>query len=118
MSPFDNAVLILCGLVATIGGLWFLVTAFSEGLLWGLGTLFVPFVGLFFLILHWNKASKPFFTYFLGISALIIWSVLTQPQGAPWKNRAGSHTRSLSADDGAPTRTSGARTPAKGTSRR
>lgn len=48
------------GIIGLVGGIWFLVVAFKESIWWGLGCLFVPFVGLIFLILHWSEAGKPF----------------------------------------------------------
>jgi hypothetical protein len=53
------------------GGIWFLFTAFSESALWGLGCIFVPFVSLIFLILHWEKAAQPFGVQILGIVLVV-----------------------------------------------
>jgi hypothetical protein len=51
----------LAGLIAAfVGGIWLLVVAFQESLAWGLGCLHLPFVGLFFIILHWDRAARPF----------------------------------------------------------
>ena len=46
-----------------VGLIWFLVVAFRESVLWGLGCLFVPVVYLVFLFLHWKDALKPFALY-------------------------------------------------------
>jgi FtsH-binding integral membrane protein len=54
-----------------IGGIWFLVAAFSESILWGLACLFIPLVQLFFLIVHWNSAKKPFGLQLLGLVAVV-----------------------------------------------
>ena len=54
-----------------IGGIWFLLEAFSENILWGLGCLFLPFVSLFFLIIHWNKAGKPFLLQMASIAPIV-----------------------------------------------
>jgi hypothetical protein len=59
------------GLIAiVVGGLWMLVRAFSEGVLWGLGCLFLPLVSLFFLIVHWRQAKDPFFLQLLGLGVI------------------------------------------------
>ena len=57
-----------------IGGIWLLLTAFQESVLWGLGCILVPLVSLFFLVNHWDKAGKPFLLqlasllpFFLGV---------------------------------------------------
>ena len=47
-------------LVALVFGIMLLVQAFKVHVLWGLGSLFVPFVGLIFAIMHWPQAKKPF----------------------------------------------------------
>lgn len=53
-------------IVALVGGIWLLVEAFRESILWGLGALFIPFVGLIFAILHWDKGGKPLLIGIVG----------------------------------------------------
>ena len=65
-------------LVCAIGGIWSLVVAFRTSILWGLGCLFVPFVSLIFLILHWHDAKKPFGVELLGL-AIIFGSMFLFP---------------------------------------
>ena len=55
-----------------IGGIWFIIAAFKEGLLWGLGVLFVPFVSLGFLILGWPEAKRPFFLQLAGFGLILL----------------------------------------------
>jgi len=65
--------LLLLGLVIfVIGGFWFLIAAFRESLWWGLACLFLPFVSLFFLIVHWPEARRPFFFQLLGFVVLLV----------------------------------------------
>ena len=72
--------LILAGLVFfVIGGFLFLVAAFRESVLWGLACLFVPIVSLFFLIVHWPKARKPFFLQLLAFALMIV-AFIISPQ--------------------------------------
>ena len=47
-------------IISAFGGIWLLVVAFQESVLWGLGCLFVPIVSLVFVIMHWEKGGKPF----------------------------------------------------------
>lgn len=47
-------------LISAVGGIWLLVVAFQESVLWGLGCLFIPIVSLVFVIMHWEKGGKPF----------------------------------------------------------
>lgn len=55
-----------------VGNIWMLVRAFTESILWGLAVLFLPIVGLFFLVMHWDKAKHPFLVNLLGIAMLFI----------------------------------------------
>ena len=63
-------------LISVIGGIWFLVVAFRETIWWGLGSLFIPFVALIFLIMHWGDAKNPFFVSLLGVVIMIVVAVL------------------------------------------
>ena len=60
-----------------IGGLMCIVAAFRQGILWGLGYLFLPFVSLIFLIIHWREAKNGFFVSLAGtaIAFLVLLSV-------------------------------------------
>ncbi len=55
-----------------IGGIWFVIAAFREGILWGLGVLFVPFVSLIFLVLGWPEAKRPFFLQLVGLGFILV----------------------------------------------
>ena len=61
---------ILCFIIgflfAFVGGIWFLVEAFRAGIWWGLGCLFISVVELIFLVIHWDRAAKPFGLSVLG----------------------------------------------------
>ena len=50
-----------------------------ESILWGLGCIFVPFVSLIFLIMHWDTAGKPFLIQLAGVVAVIAASVMIGP---------------------------------------
>jgi hypothetical protein len=59
-------VLVLMGAMI-VGGIWLLIVAFSESILWGLGCFFIPFVSLIFVIMHFDKAAKPFGIWLVGL---------------------------------------------------
>ncbi len=59
-------------LVFVFGGLWFLVAAFRESIWWGLACLFIPIVQLFFLIVHWPSARRPFAYQVFGFVLIVI----------------------------------------------
>ena len=61
-------ILLILGLIGCL--YWqirFLVLAYHRSLLWFLGCLFVPFVDLVFLLLHFKIARKPFGLCLLGL---------------------------------------------------
>jgi hypothetical protein len=73
MGAIGLILIVLGGLAALVGGLWLLVLAFQESILWGLCSLFIPLVILIFALTHWEVAKKPFLIqiggvvlYFLG----------------------------------------------------
>jgi hypothetical protein len=58
--------------IAVIGGIWLLVVAFQESVGWGIACLLIPFVSLVFVIMHWDKAKKPFLVNLLGAAIIIV----------------------------------------------
>jgi len=58
-------------LLMLFGGVLFILSAFREGILWGLGVIFIPFVALVYLILDWPIAKKPFFIWLYGIAFVL-----------------------------------------------
>lgn len=63
MAPF---IIIAAYCILLAGYFMLVVAAFRIGALWGLGCLFLPFVSLFFLMMHWDVAKKPFGVQLLG----------------------------------------------------
>jgi hypothetical protein len=58
--------IVLGGLACLYGGIVILVHAFQKSILWGLGSLFIPFVALIFVVLNWAENMKPFLIYLAG----------------------------------------------------
>ena len=52
------------------------VEAFQQSIWWGLGYLFVPFVGLFYIVMFWDDVKKPFLYSLACAPALMIGMVL------------------------------------------
>ena len=65
--------------VFIIGGIGFLIAAFKNSILWGLGCLLLYPVSIIFLILNWSEAKNPFFLQLLGIGIMLIGSVFSSP---------------------------------------
>jgi hypothetical protein len=80
LSGTERAVMAVLGLllmgigylVAFIGGIWIVVIAFQESILWGLGSLLVPLVGLIYVAMHWEETKKPFLILVGGIVVAVL----------------------------------------------
>jgi len=72
MSTIGLIFLVIGAIISLVGGIWILVLAFQESVLWGLGCLFVPLVMLIFVIMFWNKASRPFLIYLGGVLVILL----------------------------------------------
>jgi len=76
MEILASALYIVGALIAFVYGILFLVEAFKVHVGWGLGCLFVPFVSLVFLIMHWDVAKRPFLRSLLAIPFYVIAIIL------------------------------------------
>jgi hypothetical protein len=75
-----GTLLVILGAIAMlVGGIWLLIEAFKESVLWGLGSIFIPFVSLVFVIMHWGVSKNPFLIQIGGLVLLVIGSVLSVP---------------------------------------
>ena len=76
MEMLGAVFIIVGGLIALVYGIILLVKAFQTSILWGLGYIFIPFVALIFVIMHWEVAKKPFLMGLLCIPFFIIGIIL------------------------------------------
>lgn len=95
---------VLLSLVSFAATIWLAVVAFRKSVLWGLGTLFVPFCSLVFAALHWQEAKKPFLVGMASGFASILFFFGAGFVGATSVARE----MQASARDGAPPRRPGA----------
>lgn len=58
--------------ILIIGGIGFLIAAFKQSLIWGLGCLFISPISIVFLVLHWSEAKNPFFLQLVGLGLLFV----------------------------------------------
>ena len=64
----EMSALLLTGyIVAVLGGLWLLVVIFQTSVVWGILSLLIPFLSLFFVIMHWDDTKKPFLLQLVGL---------------------------------------------------
>mgnify|MGYP000213665154 FL=1 len=59
-----------------IGGVMFMIEAFSESIFWGLGCLLVAPVSIVFAYLFWDTCKKPVTYQLVGASFLLLSSLL------------------------------------------
>ena len=67
METFGTILIAIGLIIALVYGIILLIKAFQTHILWGLGSLFVPFVSLVFVIMHWDVAKKPFLMGLISI---------------------------------------------------
>lgn len=75
--------LVIGGLVSLAGGIWLIVVAFQESVLWGLGSLIVPLVVLVFTAMHWDEARTPFLVSLGGTVLMIAGVAILGAAGGP-----------------------------------
>jgi len=63
---------VIAMVLLVVGGIWMLIETFKVGLGWGLACLFIPFVSLAFIFLHWDVAKRPFFVNLTGLVLIFI----------------------------------------------
>ncbi len=70
---FIGQALIAIGItLALIGDIMIIIQAFKTSLLWGLGTLFLPIVGIIFIIMYWDETKKYVMWILLSLLFFII----------------------------------------------
>ena len=62
----------LGGLLSFVGGLWLLILAFRQSVLWGLAVMIIPFASLFFIVKFWAEARHPFFVSLVSIVLMVV----------------------------------------------
>jgi hypothetical protein len=76
MSIIGTMLMLFGNIGILIFGIWILVIAFKESVLWGLGCIFVPFVALIFVAKNWEKTKGPFLGQLTCLVPTIAGSVL------------------------------------------
>ena len=77
MSVLFGILAIIGYIVMFVGAVWILIIAFKKSVLWGLGSLFIPFVIFVFTFMHWGDSKKPFFIWLIGFVISIIFVILS-----------------------------------------
>jgi len=71
----------LGAIISLVGGIMLLIGAFRASIWWGLGSIFVPFVSLIFVITHWATAKRPFLIQLAGVVLVFIGAGLAAAGG-------------------------------------
>ena len=67
-------------IISLVYGIAIIIKAFQVSVWWGLGYLFIPFVSLIFIVVHWQVAKEPFLKSLLAIPFGIV-GMLLLPEG-------------------------------------
>lgn len=68
MATLGMIIMVIGWIVMLVFSILFLVRAFKENILWGLGCLVFSPVSLIFLIMHWQEARGPFLGQLGGVA--------------------------------------------------
>ena len=71
MEAMAGVLFVIGLIISMVGGVWLLVKAFQQSVMWGLGSMFVPFVSIIFVISYWDDAKQPFFISLAGTAFFI-----------------------------------------------
>ena len=82
MGAIVGILFLVGGLVSFVGTIMILIEAFKESILWGIGSLIVPFVILAFIITRWEVSKKGFLISLGGVAMQIVGGILGVVLGA------------------------------------
>lgn len=60
MATLGMLVMLVGVIVSFVFSVIILIKAFKTSILWGLGSLFIPFVILVYVFMHWADTKQPF----------------------------------------------------------
>jgi hypothetical protein len=72
MQTIGTIVALIGFALCLVGSIWLLIEAFKESILWGLGCLFLGFVSLIFIVVHWQRAKRPFILWLEGLALVLV----------------------------------------------
>ena len=58
MEIVGQIIIVISITMFVVSDFMILIKAFKKSLLWGFGSLLIPFVGFAFIIIYWNEVSK------------------------------------------------------------
>jgi hypothetical protein len=74
----DLALIVVGGIIALVGYVWLLILAFSESILWGVGSLLCGIVALVFGVTRWPETKVPVLIYIAGLAVHTIGQAIAE----------------------------------------
>ena len=71
MEILIGVILVLGGLLMMVGGIWLLVMAFKESLVWGFCCLFLQIAQPIFICTHWDRSWRPLLLSLFGFATVV-----------------------------------------------
>ena len=76
MAALGMVVCLVGGIAGLVGGIMILIKAFQKSILWGLGSLIVPFVILVFAVMNMEDCKKGLLIMLAGIVVQVLGMIL------------------------------------------
>lgn len=64
-------ILFLGWLLTMVGGVWIMIAAFRESIVWGLCVLLLPIVQPIFIFIHWGQCWRPLLISLFGMATAV-----------------------------------------------
>ena len=71
MEILIGVILVLGWLLMMVGGIWLLVMAFKESLVWGFCCLFLQIAQPIFICTHWDRSWRPLLLSLFGFATVV-----------------------------------------------
>ena len=72
MKILGTVIMLIGTITVMVGLIRFIIAAFNEGALWGIGSLVFPLIALVYLIVHWIDGWRPALTAAVGYGIVIL----------------------------------------------
>jgi len=76
MAAVGSIIMVLGAIGALVFWIQILIVAFKKHIGWGLGSLFIPFVGLVFVFMNWQETKTPFLRGLICVAVQIVGMVI------------------------------------------
>lgn len=76
MGTLGTGLIVVGSLISLFYGIVLLIKAFQTSILWGIGCLILPIIGLIFIVVHWDVAKRPFLKSLIAIPIIVVGIIL------------------------------------------